>query len=105
MFDCLEIPTQPTRRASAAPALPSLQSAQRRHPGRNWVHIAPRRGLSASLSRARDVARQLAADIEPLADGGLLVVGLGLNDTLLFCRQLGDELVVEARIALQGAHD
>jgi hypothetical protein len=69
------------------------------------VNFAPRRGQPVSLGRVRDAACRLAADIEPLADGGILVVGLGLNETLSLCQQFGDELAVEARIALQGAHD
>ncbi|QNM97871.1 hypothetical protein [Chitinimonas koreensis] len=76
----------------------------RRHAGRNWARFAARPGRQAALARLREVALYLDAQVERLADGGVLVLDLSLNETLALVERFGAELAVEAGIAGHGSH-
>lgn len=118
MFDCIDTPlpefdtpsadhsgrrAAPAPQPAAQPVVPSDQLA-RRHAGRNWARFAARPGRQAALARLREVALYLDAQVERLADGGVLVLDLSLNETLALVERFGGELAVEAGIAGHGSH-
>lgn len=103
MFDHIDTPLpsfdNSGREFEPAAAAVPRQPLARQHAGRNWARFAARPGSQASLLRLHDVALHLDAQVEKLADGGLLVLGLSLNETLSLAERFGDELAVEAGIA------
>ncbi|HEY9104884.1 hypothetical protein [Chitinimonas sp.] len=105
MFDYLDTPLpsfdNSSNQAESTPAVATRAplALARQHAGRNWARFAARPGRQAALQRLREVALYLDARVEKLADGGLLVLGLSLNETLSLAERFGDELAVEAGIA------
>ncbi|GAB3258786.1 hypothetical protein [Chitinimonas naiadis] len=107
MFDYLDAPLPSfddngtSRDRDTTPTVEPLDTLAitRRHPGRNWARFVARPGRQAALARLREVALYLNAQVERLADGGLLVLGLSLNETLSLAERFGEELAVEAGIS------
>lgn len=106
MFDCLDTTACTASAATSTNAChteprPALTPAQieRRYLGQNWLHVTSHQHQFSLLARVREMALYLDADVTYLADGSLLILGLGLDDTLALSQQFGAQIAIEAGIA------